>query len=221
MGELLRRGLTAQGFAADLAGRGDNAVWMAGTRPYDTIVVDAVPPRVDGADLCRRLRWAEVRTPVLMLTPADAGIDHAAPLDEVPDAHLRTPFAFAELLARVRELVRRGPGDRPAVLHAGGLRLDPALQAVSRDGEPIALSPTEYALLEALMRDAGSVLARDHLLRSVWAGHRSRSNVVDVYIRYLREKVDRPFGARSIETVRGAGYRLRADGGEHAVAVAG
>ncbi len=214
MGALLRRGLTSEGLATDLAERGEDALWMAGSRPYDAIVLDVMLPGIDGFEVCRRLRSAEVWTPVLMLTARDAVEDRVAGLDEGADDYLVKPFAFAELLARLRALIRRGPSERPPVLQVGDLSLDPARHDVRRGGEAIALSPTEYAILEVLMRNADEVVSRFRLLESVWdEDYENRSNIVDVYIRYLRGKIDRPFGVRSIETVRGAGYRLRSDGG--------
>ncbi|MDX6556712.1 MAG: two-component system, OmpR family, response regulator [Miltoncostaeaceae bacterium] len=214
IGRLLRRGLISEGLAADLAERGEDAIWMAGSRPYDAIVLEVMLPGIDGFEVCRRLRAAEIWTPVLMLTARDAVEGRRLGLDEGADDHLVKPFAFAELHERVRALIRRGPGERPPVLHVGDLRLDPARHEVSRGGAQIALSPTEFAVLEVLMRSPGEVVSRFRLLESVWdADYQNRSNIVDVYIGYLRAKVDRPFGVRSIETVRGAGYRLRSDGG--------
>ena len=211
MSALLTRGLTDEGLATDVAGRGEDAIWMAGSRPYDAIVLDVMLPGIDGFEVCRRLRAAEVWSPVLMLTARAAVEDRATALGEGADDYLVKPFAFEELLARLRALVRRGPVERPAVLQVGDLRLNPARHEVSRGDVPIPLSPTEYAVLEVLMRNPGSVLSRFRLLESVWdEGYENRSNIVDVYVRYLRDKIDRPFGHESLETVRGAGYRLNA-----------
>ena len=211
MASLVRRGLEEEGIAVDVAGRGEDAVWMAGSTEYDVVVLDVMLPGLDGFEVCRRLRADEVWTPVLMLTARDAVEDRVAGLDGGADDYLVKPFAFDELLARLRALARRGSAERPAVLEVGDLRLDPATRQASRGGVEIALSQKEYALLETLMRRPGRVLSRLQLLEHAWDNeYENRSNVVDVYIRYLREKVDRPFGADTIETVRGVGYRLRA-----------
>ena len=210
MASLVRRGLEEEGIAVDVAGRGEDAVWMAGSTEYDVLVLDVMLPGIDGFEICRRLRADEVWTPVLMLTARDAVEDRVAGLDGGADDYLVKPFAFDELLARLRALARRGSAERPAVLEVGDLRLDPATRQASRGGVEIALSQKEYALLETLMRRPGRVLSRLQLLEHAWDNeYENRSNVVDVYIRYLREKVDRPFGADTIETVRGVGYRLR------------
>jgi two-component system, OmpR family, response regulator len=214
MAALIRRGLTEDGLAADVAPRGEDALWMAGATDYDAIVLDVLLPGIDGFEVCRRLRADGVRSPVLMLTARDAVDDRVRGLDTGADDYLTKPFSLAELAARLRALARRGPVNRPPVLEAGDLRLDPAARRVWRGSAEIALSAREFALLETLMRHPGQVLDRLQLLDHVWdGGYENRSNVIDVYVRYLREKVDRPFGVQSIETVRGAGYRLRADGG--------
>ena len=214
MAGLLSRGLREDGMAADVAVKGEDALWMAGATDYDAIVLDVMLPGLDGFEVCRRMRADGVRAPVLMLTARDAVDDRVRGLDTGADDYLVKPFSFAELAARLRALARRGPVERPPVLEAGDLRLDPAAQRVSRGDVEVALSAREFALLETLMRHAGQVLDRLQLLDHVWDGeYENRSNVIDVYVRYLREKVDRPFGVESIETVRGAGYRLRADGG--------
>jgi two-component system OmpR family response regulator len=171
-------------------------------------------PGMDGFETCRRLREDGVWAPVLMLTARDAVEDRVRGLDEGADDYLVKPFSFAELLARLRALVRRGPVERPTQLRVGNLRLDPATHQAWRGKEAVELSQKEFALLETLMRRPGEVLSRYHLLEHVWDyDYENRSNVVDVYIRYLREKIDRPFGVKSIETVRGVGYRMRKDGG--------
>jgi two-component system OmpR family response regulator len=183
---------------------------MAGSTEFDAIVLDLMLPGIDGFETCRRLRDDGVWAPVLMLTARDAVADRVAGLDHGADDYLVKPFSFAELLARLRALVRRGGAERPTVLEVGGLRLDPATHRVSRDGKEISLSAKEFALLEVFMRHPGEAISRFHLLEHAWDyEYENRSNVVDVYVRYLREKVDRPFGADSIETVRGVGYRLR------------
>jgi two-component system OmpR family response regulator len=214
MASLLRRGLVEEGLAADVARTGDDALWMAGSVEYDAIVLDVMLPGMDGFEVCNRLRERGVWAPVLILTARDAVEDRVAGLDAGADDYLAKPFSFAELLARLRALARRPALERPAVLESGDLRLDPATRHVWRGEEPIHLSPKEFALLETLMRRPGQVWSRFQLLEHCWDyAYENRSNVVDVYIRYLREKIDRPFGRRSIETVRGAGYRLRTEEG--------
>ncbi|GIK78245.1 MAG: DNA-binding response regulator [Acidobacteria bacterium] len=211
LARLIRTGLEERGFAVDVAGTGEDALWMAGSTPYEAIVLDVMLPGIDGFETCRRLREDEVWTPIVMLTARDAIADRVGGLDGGADDYLTKPFAFPELEARLRALARRGGEPRPAVLRADGLALDPASRTVERDGEPIQLSPTEFAMLEAFMRRPGIVLSRLHLLELVWDNaYENRSNVVDVYVRYLRAKIDEPFGTDSIETIRGAGYRLRA-----------
>ena len=212
MARLIRRGLREEGLSVDIADRGEDALWMAGSTDYDAIVLDVMLPGIDGFETCRRLRGDGVWAPVLMLTARDAVEDRVAGLDDGADDYLTKPFSFAELLARLRALARRGPVERPTILECAGLRLDPATRQVWRDETEIALSAKEFALLEAFMRRPGQVLSRYQLLEHAWDyDYENRSNVVDVYVRYLREKVDRPFGADSIETVRGAGYRLRGE----------
>ena len=214
MAALIRRGLIEEGYAADVARTGEEALWMARATPYDAIVLDLMLPGLDGFEVCRELRRSGVWSPILMLTARDGIQDRVEGLDGGADDYLTKPFSFAELLARLRALARRGAPERPAVLEAGSLRLDPATRQTWRGEVEIELSPKEFALLETLMRRAGHVLTRLELIEHAWDhAYENRSNVVDVYVRYLREKVDRPFGLDSIETVRGVGYRLRADGG--------
>jgi two-component system OmpR family response regulator len=217
MAALIRRGLKADGFATDVANQGEEAIWMAGSTEYDVIVLDVMLPGMDGFEVCRSLRADGVWAPVLMLTARDAIADRVQGLDTGADDYLTKPFSFAELSARLRALTRRGPIAQPAVLRAGDLHLDPAAKRVWRGETDISLSAKEYALLETFLRRPGQVLDRFQLLEHAWDyEYENRSNVVDVYVRYLREKIDRPFGLESIETVRGAGYRLRADGGRDA-----
>ncbi len=212
MAGLIRRGLREEGMAVDVAERGEDALWMAGSTEFDAIILDLMLPGIDGFETCRRLRDDGVWAPILMLTARDAVEDRVAGLDHGADDYLLKPFSFAELLARLRALVRRGQGERPAVLEVGDLRLDPATHRVSRDGTEISLSAKEFALLEVFMRHPGEAISRFQLLEHAWDyDYENRSNVVDVYVRYLREKIDRPFGTKSIETVRGVGYRLRKD----------
>ena len=214
MAALIRRGLVEEGYAADIARTGEDAVWMAQATPYDAIVLDVMLPGADGFTVCRRLRERGVWSPILMLTARDGVEDRVAGLDSGADDYLTKPFSFAELLARLRALVRRGAPERPTLLEIGTLRLDPATRQVWRGDAEIELSPKEFTLLETFMRRPGQVLTRLDLLEHAWDyAYENRSNVVDVYVRYLRAKVDRPFGVTSIETVRGAGYRLRVDGG--------
>jgi two-component system OmpR family response regulator len=210
----IRRGLHAEGMVADVATSGEDALWMAGSTKFDAVVLDLVLPGIDGLETCRRLRNDGVWAPIIMLTARDAIEDRVRGLDQGADDYLTKPFSLAELLARLRALARRGVEERPAVLQVGRLRLDPATRQVWRAEEQIALSTKEFAMLEAFMRRPGEVLSQFQLLELAWDfGYESRSNVVEVYVRYLREKIDRPFGVTSLETVRGAGYRLRKDGG--------
>jgi len=212
MAALIRRGLHEEGMAVDVATRGEEALWRAGSAPYDAIVLDVMLPGIDGFEVCRRLRDDGIWAPVLMLTARDAVEDRVAGLDGGADDYLTKPFSFAELLARIRALARRGPVERPAVLEVGDLRLDPSTHQAWRGEAEISLSAKELSLLEAFMRRAGQVLSRLQLLEHAWDyDYENRSNVVDVYVRYLRKKIDEPFGRDSIETVRGAGYRLRTD----------
>ena len=211
LGELLRRGLGEEGYAADLADRGEEALWMAQAVSYDAIVLDVMLPGADGFEICRRLRGNGVWAPVLMLTARDAVDDRVNGLDAGADDYLAKPFAFEELLARIRALTRRAPVERPSVLEVGDLRLDPAAHRVWRGDRELDLSAKEFALLELFMRRPGVTLSRTQLLDGAWdIAFESRSNVIDVYVRYLREKIDRPFGRESIETIRGVGYRLSA-----------
>jgi two-component system OmpR family response regulator len=215
MASLLRRGLTEEGYAVDVVANGREAVIRGTATEYDVIVLDVMLPELDGFEVCRRLRESGAWSPVLMLTARDAVEDRIAGLDAGADDYLSKPFSFAELLARLRALVRRGPVERPAVIEVGSLRLDPRTRQVWRGDAEVGLSAKEFALLETFMRRPGQVLERFELLEHVWDfNYENRSNVVDVYVRYVREKVDRPFGVSSIETVRGAGYRLREDGGK-------
>jgi two-component system, OmpR family, response regulator len=214
MAALIRRGLREEGLAADVAVKGEDALWMAAATSYDAIVLDVMLPGIDGFATVRALREEGVWSPVLMLTARDAVADRIAGLDGGADDYISKPFVFGELLARLRALMRRGSVEQPTVLTAGDLRLDPAAHRVWRGPTEIDLSSKEFALLEAFMRRPGDVLSRFQLLEHAWDHeYENRSNVVDVYIGYVRDKVDRPFNVESIETVRGAGYRLRPDGG--------
>jgi len=210
MAALLKRALEEEGYAVDVAADGREGLWLGAENPYDAIVLDVMLPEIDGFAVCRGLREAGCWSPVLMLTARDAVADRVAGLDAGADDYLTKPFSLAELLARIRALIRRGAVERPSVLRVGDLTLDPASKAVVRDGAAVELTAKEFALLEYLMRHAGEVLSRTRLIEHVWDfAYEGDSNVVDVYVRYLRNKVDRPFGRDSIETVRGVGYRLR------------
>ncbi|MEA2277007.1 MAG: two-component system, OmpR family, response regulator [Solirubrobacteraceae bacterium] len=211
MASLLRRGLRADGMAADVAIKGEDAIWMAGSTEYDAIVLDVMLPGLDGLQVCAKLREQGVWAPVLLLTARDAIEDRVRGLDTGADDYLTKPFSFDELFARLRALVRRGPIEHAAILQVGDLCLDPASKRVWRGDVDISLSAKEHALLETFMRRPGQVLDRFQLLEHAWDyDYENRSNIIDVYVRHLREKIDRPFGADTIETVRGAGYRLRA-----------
>lgn len=215
MAAAIRRGLRFEGLVVDLASEGAQALRMVGATDYDAIVLDVMMAGLDGFETCRRLRADGVWIPVLMLTARDAVEDRVRGLDGGADDYLTKPFSLAELLARLRALVRRGPIERPSVLEVGDLRLDPASREVRRADQEIELSAREFSLLETLMRRPGQVFTQLQLLEAAWdMGYEQRSNVVEVYVRYLREKIDRPFGVASIETVRGVGYRLRRDGGK-------
>ena len=210
MAALVRRGLEREGYAVDLAADGPEALWSARERDYDAIVLDAMIPEPDGYTVCRLLRDEGRWAPVLILTARDSVEDRVRGLDAGADDYLTKPFAFEELFARLRALTRRGPVERPIVLHVGDLSLDPVTRSVSRNGQPVNLSAKEFGLLEFLMRHPDEVLTRTRIIEHVWDfAYEGGSNVVDVYVRYLREKVDRPFGRADIETVRGVGYRLR------------
>jgi two-component system, OmpR family, response regulator len=214
MASLLLRGFRKNGDAADVTRTGEDALWMAAAADYDAIVLDVMLPGIDGFETLSRLRERARWTPVLMLTARDAVEDRIGGLDVGADDYLTKPFSFAELLARLRAIVRRGPVERPTILEVGDLRLDPATRQAWRATSELELTAKEFALLEAFMRRPGEVLSRDHLLEQAWEmGYENRSNVIAVYVNYLRDKIDRPFGARSLETVRGVGYRLRKDDG--------
>jgi two-component system OmpR family response regulator len=210
MAALLKRGLQGEGYSVDVATNGADAMWMATERPNDAVVLDVMLPDVDGFEVCRRMRFAGTWTPVLMLTAKHALDDRVLGLDVGADDYLTKPFAFSELAARLRALIRRGPSERPTVLRVGDLSLDPATRVVRRKDTDVTLTPKEFSVLEYFMRHAGEVVTRLQLLDHCWDfAYDGSSNVVDVYVNYLREKIDRPFGVATIATVRGAGYRLR------------
>ena len=213
MAALLRRGLAEQGLEVDLAADGERGLAMAQAGAYDAVVLDVMLPGIDGFEVCRQLRLRDVWSPVLMLTARGTLEDRVAGLDGGADDYLTKPFSFAELLARVRAMIRRGRSAEPGV-EVGDLRLDPATRQVWRGETEVELSAKEFTLLEVFMRSPGHVLTRTQLLEHAWEyDFEHRSNVIEVYIRYLRRKIDQPFGVKSLETVRGAGYRLRKDGG--------
>ena len=210
MASLIRRGLRDEGLLADVAVTGEDALWMAAATAYDAVVLDVGLPGLDGFQTVRRLREDGVWAPVLMLTARDAVEDRVAGLDGGADDYLTKPFSFDELLARLRALARRGAVERPTVIEVGTLKLDPAARRVWRGDSEVSLSAKEFQLLETFMRHPGEVLSRYQLLEHAWDyDYENRSNIVDVYVRYLRDKIDRPFGVTQLETVRGAGYRLR------------
>jgi two-component system OmpR family response regulator len=209
MSAMLTRSLRREGYAVDPVGTGTDAVWGITETAYDVVVLDAMIPAPDGFEVCRQVRERGRWVPVLMLTARDAMTDKVRGLDAGADDYLTKPFALAELLARVRALTRREPLERPTELRVGDLVLNPASRSVLRGGRRIALSAKEFALLHELMRRSGETLSRTHLIEHVWDfAYDGGSNVVDVYIRYLRDKVDRPFGRDTIQTDRGVGYRL-------------
>ena len=213
MAALLKRGLEEEGYAVDTADKGSDAVWLGTENPYDAVVLDLMLPDLDGFEVCRQLRQAGRWAPVIMLTARDAVPDRILGLDAGADDYLTKPFSFAELLARLRALMRRGQSERPAILEVGDLKMDPVGRRVERCGQTLDLTAKEFSLLEFFMRHPQEVLSRTRILEHVWDfAYEGDSNVVDVYIRYLREKIDRPFVCNSLETVRGAGYRLKPEG---------
>jgi len=214
MAGLVRRGLEREGMAVDTVGEGEEALWKAEAVDYDAIVLDLMLPGIDGLEVCKRLRESGIWSPILMLTARDAVRDRVAGLDRGADDYLTKPFSYAELLARLRAIVRRGRPERPTELCVGDLRLDPATREAWRGSSEVVLSAREFSLLETFMRRPGEVLSRFQLIEHAWDyEYENRSNIVDSYVRFLRAKIDRPFGIESIETVRGVGYRLRRDGG--------
>ena len=209
---LLDRGLGAQGFVVDVAGAGAEGLWKAQELTPDAVVLDVGLPDLDGFELCRLLRAAEIWVPVLMLTARDDVHDRVRGLDVGADDYLVKPFAFDELAARLRALLRRGVAPRPSILQVGDLMLDPATREVRRGSQVLSLTAREHGLLEFLMRRAGCAVSRAEIAHHVWdEAYDGDLHVVSVYIAYVRDKIDRPFGRRSLQTVRGAGYRLLDD----------
>jgi two-component system OmpR family response regulator len=214
LAETVRRGLTAEGFVVELAGNGVDGLWLGANGEFDVVVLDIMLPRLNGYDVLKQLRERDVWTPVLMLTAKDGEYDQADAFDLGADDYLTKPFSFVVLVARLRALQRRGAPVRPAVLTAGDLSLDPARRLVLRGDVELSLTPREHGLLEFLLRHQGVVVTKAVILRGVWDAHYDGDdNVVEVYVGYLRRKIDTPFGRHAIETVRGVGYRLDSAGG--------
>jgi DNA-binding response OmpR family regulator len=214
LAQALQRGLRAEGFAVDLAHDGEDGLFRTREIAYDAIVLDVMLPKLSGYQVCRALRAEQNWVPVLMLSAKDGEYDQADGLDVGADDYLTKPFSYVVLVARLRALLRRVPRVRPVVLEAGDLALDPAGHTVRRAGEDVALTPREFALLELFMRHPDEVLSKTQILAHVWDAHYDGDpNVVEVYVGYLRRKIDVPFGRHALQTVRGAGYRLAGDGG--------
>jgi len=212
LAEAVRDGLAREGYAVDVAHTGEEALWFGQEFRYDAVVLDIMLPDVDGFAVCQALRAARVWTPVLMLSARHAPRDVVRSLDTGADDYLAKPFSFMVLLARLRALLRRAGGERPPVLSIGSLQLDPAAHRVSRDGREIELTAREFAILQFLMRNAGAVLSKAAIMDNVWDfAFEGDPNIVEVYLRRLRKKIDEPFGLRTLETVRNGGYRLRPD----------
>ncbi|MEV6033474.1 response regulator transcription factor [Nonomuraea sp. NPDC052116] len=213
MAAALQRGLQAEGFAVDLAHDGEEGLHAARQGDYDIVVLDIMLPRLSGYNVCKQLRAEENWVPILMLSAKDGEYDMADGLDLGADDYLTKPFSYVVLVARLRALLRRDAGRRPSVLVAGDLSLDPARRRVERDGSSIELTPREFALLEYLIRRRDEVVSKVEILEHVWDTFDTDPNVVEVYVGYLRRKIDAPFGRNALQTVRGAGYRLAGDGG--------
>ena len=209
----LREGLEAEGYAVDVSDRGDDGLWRATEHAYDAIVLDVMLPGMNGYVVCRELREKGINTPIMMLTAKDGEYDQAEGLDTGADDYMTKPFSLVVLLARLRALLRRGPAERPATLTAGDLSLDPADRVCRRGDDEIELTPREFSLLRYLMHRAGEPVSKQDLIEHVWAGDELDASVVQVYVGYLRRKIDEPYGRAAIETIRGIGYRLNASGG--------
>ncbi|MDH3539296.1 MAG: response regulator transcription factor [Acidimicrobiia bacterium] len=209
----VKRGLEAEGYSVDVAADGEQGLWMAHNQPYDAVVLDIMLPKLNGYQVCAGLRKEGNWVPILMLTAKDGEFDEAEALDTGADDFLRKPFSFVVLMARLRALIRRRSGERPTVLSVGDLQLDPAARAVTRGDTVIDLTPREFAMLEYFMRHPGEALAKLDILNNVWDwAFDGDPNIVEVYVGYLRKKIDVPFGRKTLQTVRGVGYRLMADG---------
>jgi DNA-binding response OmpR family regulator len=213
MAAALQRGLQAEGFAVDLAHDGEDGLHQARYGEYDVVVLDIMLPRISGYNVCKQLRAEENWVPILMLSAKDGEYDMADGLDLGADDYLTKPFSYVVLVARLRALLRRGANRRPAVLKAGDLALDPARRRVTRGETPVELTPREFALLEFLLRHHDEVVSKTEILEHVWDTFDTDPNVVEVYVGYLRRKIDVPFSRNALQTVRGAGYRLAGDGG--------
>jgi two-component system OmpR family response regulator len=214
LAETVRRGLSADGFVVDVVHNGEDAVWAATENEYDVMVLDIMLPKLNGYDVVRQLRERSNWTPILMLSAKDGDYDQSDAFDLGADDYLTKPFSFVVLIARLRALIRRGAPERPVLLMAGDLTLDPARRRVERSGELVRLTPREYGLLEFLMHRRGDVVTKAQILDAVWdPAFEGDPNIVEVYIRYLRRKIDLPYGRHAIETIRGMGYRVAEDGG--------
>ncbi len=214
LAETIKNGLTDHGFVVELAHTGDDGLWMATETEFDVVVLDIMLPGMHGYQVLEELRRRKIWTPVLMLTAKDGEYDQVDAFDLGADDYLTKPFSFIVLLARIRALIRRGAPERPVLMAAGDLTLDPTTHRVARDGQDITLTPKEFGLLQFLMQNAGRALSKSHILENVWdSAFEGDMNVVEVYIRYLRLKIDAPFGRNAIATIRGVGYRLDPDGG--------
>ena len=217
LAETIRDGLAVEGFTVDLVHNGVDGLWASTESPYgayDALILDIMLPGLSGYEVCRQLRQREVWTPVLMLTAKDGEYDQADAFDLGADDYLTKPFSFVVLVARLRALIRRGAPQRPVVLSAGDLRLDPVQRRVTRGTDEISVTAREFALLEFMLRHPGDVLSRTAIIENVWDAHFDGDpNIVEVYVGYLRKKIDHPYGRTAIRTVRGAGYRLDPDGG--------
>jgi DNA-binding response OmpR family regulator len=213
MAAALQRGLQAEGFAVDLAHDGEDGLHLARQGEYDVVVLDIMLPRLSGYNVCKQLRAEENWVPILMLSAKDGEYDMADGLDLGADDYLTKPFSYVVLVARLRALLRRGAKQRPSILRAGDLSLDPARRRVARGETPVELTPREFALLEFLLRHHDEVVSKTEILEHVWDTFDTDPNVVEVYVGYLRRKIDVPFSKNALQTVRGSGYRLVGDGG--------
>ena len=214
LAQALQRGLRAEGFGVDLAHDGEDGLHLAREGGYDAIVLDVMLPKLNGYRVCQALRAEQNWVPVLMLSAKDGEYDEADGLDVGADDYLTKPFSYVVLAARLRALLRRGAIPRPAQLQAGDLTLDPATRRVTRAGDEISLTPREFAVLEVLIRRRGEVVPKAEIVAHVWDTNEDVDpNVVEVYVGYLRRKLDAPYGKAALQTVRGVGYRLAADGG--------
>jgi DNA-binding response OmpR family regulator len=212
LADVVKEGLVAEGFSVDIVSDGIAGLWAATANPYDAVVLDIMLPGLNGYDVLKQLRERKVWTPVLMLTAKDGEHDQADAFDLGADDYLTKPFSFLILVARLRALVRRGAPERPVLLTVGSLVLDPARRAVTRRDVPVRLTAREHGLLLYLMRNAGDVVSKAQILDNVWdSAYDGSDNIVEVYVGYLRKKLDAPFGVSTLHTIRGLGYRLDPD----------